>query len=183
MWERRLFKHEQFQLTKDCQLPITRVLKLGNKVFNHERYPDLKELNNEPMCDPLEIFNYIYKPFNESFAGGTFSGISYWIKRLQMSSENTCRLPCEHWDFDFSEDKYREFPDDLNAGVTLTVRDVQYPYIREVPALEWVDYLALIGGAWGLCVGASFITVIQLVVYTIRFLFRSKQADKQIDAN
>lgn len=171
MWERRLLKLLKAKQILNCTLPITLLTKLG--YLNRDNI-STKRSPTVQQCDLNILFSTIYEHLNSTNSNtqsdAELTGISYWLNRLQMSGENPCRLPCDHWEYNYAVERDLEYPNRDFAGLTITIVDSQYPHCREVPALEWLDYLALIGGTWGLWSGASAITVVQMIVYSGRCL-------------
>lgn len=188
MWERRMLLNRDFSTPQNCSLPITDLTSRGfealgkiKKSENHEghnsqqmqEHKKAETNHSRTSCTKDQIQSYIFRNFlnddGSASQADLLGGLKYWMSKLQMSSANPCAEPCDHWQFSYAEDRVLEFPNKDFCGFTLTVIDSQYPHIREVPIYEWQDYMALFGGIWGLWVGASVVTCVQLLVYTFKF--------------
>lgn len=170
MWEWRLFKNPKFPLAGVCKLPILDLTALGFTTLKQNQ----SESQSNRYCSAEEIWEVIYKP--TATTKSLFSGIAYWLAQLNVSQVNPCALPCEYYQFHYSQSDSFEFKDLSFSGFTLMIADSQYPLIREVETLEWWDYFALIGGAWGLWIGVSAVTVVQAIIYCFQVFCRCKSS-------
>lgn len=146
MWEKRFFLNTKFQEMLSCSLAINELTKLNfvNKKLSKNRSP------KDPVCNFATIKRVIFHNFDDPklFESGSRRLIEYWFQHLNMSDENPCKDMCDSWEYKWTKTQEQNAPANVSQLI-LTVGNIMYPVVQEVPSMEWQDFLGIIGGTWG----------------------------------
>ncbi|XP_066936144.1 acid-sensing ion channel 5-like [Clytia hemisphaerica] len=66
-----------------------------------------------------------------------------------------------------TEEEGKNFISNNVVGLTVSYDDVMYIQEKLTPSVDWEILLATIGGSLGLCLGCSFITIVEFLVFLL----------------
>uniref|UniRef100_A0A915IXX8 Uncharacterized protein n=1 Tax=Romanomermis culicivorax TaxID=13658 RepID=A0A915IXX8_ROMCU len=134
------------QFLDDLRLPSKRALKPNIGLPGNKFYPD--------------------KPFRRELNRGNATEVEQTFKKCL----DKCPLECEQWSYSFSYSKLTVYriPSRLLIKNTTNV-NIEYPLEEDIlmlidaEGLTWYDFIGNVGGIIGIWIGASIISVLQLI--------------------